>query len=130
MAGKLCIGGLAHHFALEVGNGLLVEDSLGRVAEGRPLLGNVGVQVALQASRIVLVGVRSRGEVGGAEIGPDDRAEVNLHVPERTPGYATTAGARREDSRLGLAGECEMETLVLEEVAIATERGVGPVKDR
>ncbi len=107
------ISRVALHGGAEDFNVGRVDDEISRVAEaGKPLAG-IGVQVALQAARVV---------GGGICLG--DGTQVHRHVLEGARGDASAAGTLGQDDGIDVAGNVQRHGRAGDEGAIAAKRRV------
>ena len=107
------ISRVALHGGAEELNGGRVGDEISRVAEaGEPSAG-IGIQVALEAARVVRGG-----------IGLGDGTQVHRHVLEGAGGDASAPGTLGQDDGVDVAGNAQRHGRTGDESAVAAERRV------
>src|SRR4051794_13726563 len=100
---------ITYHDGLEQLDVVIASYQVRGVAERAVPLEHVGVQVALQAARVVQAGVGGRGEVERAIDGQRNRAQVQRDVLERPLVHAPAARAGRQWQDAGGCRELQLQ---------------------
>lgn len=115
---------------LELLDVLILENKASSVEERSEALSDAGVEITLQAALVIGAdGVSRAVEDGLAVDGEDNGAKVDRHVLEGTRGHAAAARAGREHEDVAVDGLHHLDSLVLEEGAVAAHRRGGAVED-
>lgn len=118
---------------LEVGLEVLdvgrAQNQRGAVVEAGEFLGNIAVQVTLEAPEIVTERVCDTGRVGVAVVGQRDRTKAHRQAAEGPGGHATAAGAGRKGNDGGWDGLRHHEAGMGDVLPVAAERGRRAVED-
>lgn len=128
-----CLG--TYQRSLELENILCLQNQIRRVPQSSKFPAQLLAQIPLQAPSVVSQNVRCHCQVARFSVfGQPDGPEVRLHAGDtsRARGYTaatTPAGPSWEDVHFCETGKDEARVSVRDRIAVATERGVGTVKD-